>query len=212
MKPGAPPVGIALEGIEGGFASPVHDAQATFRALMGAFAHPATVVRIEVTAGRPPGMHPAMAAAALGLLDRETSVWLSPAFATAAVADWMRFHNGAAVAANAGAATFSFVSSGDRLPEFDRFAHGTDEHPERSATVFIECQSLTVGATFTAHGPGIRDAQRIAISRPDPDLADRLRMLSIANARRFPTGIDLVFTCGASIAAIPRSVRLDAVR
>ena len=70
-----------------GFADPVHDSQQTFRALLDALAQPG-LYQTTVAVAPPAGLTPSCAAAALTLLDLETTVWLQPGLPQA-VPDWL---------------------------------------------------------------------------------------------------------------------------
>ncbi|MCU6244298.1 phosphonate C-P lyase system protein PhnH, partial [Enterobacter asburiae] len=53
-------------------------------------------------------------------------------------------------------------------------------------------------------GPGIETQRRIDVGD-----AEALMRLLATNRARFPRGLDAILTCGARLAAIPRSTRLE---
>jgi alpha-D-ribose 1-methylphosphonate 5-triphosphate synthase subunit PhnH len=177
--------------------------QSAFRALMEAFARPGEIRTLEEVAAPAP-LAPATAALVQALADYETPVWLDAAFAAApAVAEWIRFRTGAAIVTEARDAAFALIADPLALPEFDSFALGTEDYPDRSTTVIVQV-ALFKGPAITLKGPGIKDRQSLAATPLPVDFAERLR----ANRELFPRGIDVVLVAGAQMAALPRSVRV----
>jgi len=112
--------------------------------------------------------------------------------------DWLGFHTGAPLGPK-GSATFA-VGLWDALLPLDDYPAGSAEYPDRSATLIVELPRLgNDGARLT--GPGIARACHLSL----PDLA-----AFQDNAARFPLGLDFLFTCGAQIAALPRSTLVEA--
>jgi alpha-D-ribose 1-methylphosphonate 5-triphosphate synthase subunit PhnH len=189
-------------GLAPGFADPVHDAQACFRAVLDATAHPGRIV--TVAGGLPDGatLSPAARAIALTLCDIDTPVWLDAA--SAAEAPYLAFHCGAPLAAGPAGARFAFVAGPDALPPLADFALGTDEYPERSATLVIEVPGLADGAGAVLRGPGILGERRLMVM----GLPARFWVEREALAELFPRGLDVLFTSGRRLAALPRSARV----
>jgi alpha-D-ribose 1-methylphosphonate 5-triphosphate synthase subunit PhnH len=80
-----------------------------------------------------------------------------------------------------------------------RFAIGTAEYPDRSATLIVEMPELVAeGARLT--GPGIETEAHLSL----PEIA-----AFQANRARFPLGFDCFFTCGERVAGLPRSTRVQ---
>jgi alpha-D-ribose 1-methylphosphonate 5-triphosphate synthase subunit PhnH len=200
-----PPVGSPDFGhIEPGFADPVRGAQVSFRAILDALAHPGRIVELPRSlAGSPPAPFGAAAASlALTLCDLDTPVWLDGASSLAS--DYLRFHCGAPITRNPAEARFGFVADPAALPPLDAFALGTDEYPERSATLVIEVPSLASGRGTLLRGPGIRDEQRLAVA----GLPARFWTERAALSELFPRGIEILFVSGDALAALPRSTRV----
>jgi alpha-D-ribose 1-methylphosphonate 5-triphosphate synthase subunit PhnH len=183
-----------------GFDDPVQQSQQAFRALLDAMARPGRVVTVETEAGHPDGLAPALASALLTLADLDTPVWLGPGFDTDAVKTWLRFHSGAPLAATPLEAAFVLLD-GAQMPALNQFALGTDEAPERGATVFIQVPDLTGAAAMTWRGPGIKES----LSMPLCGLGDAIWKQRAALAPEFPRGLDLYFGCGRDLLALPRS-------
>jgi alpha-D-ribose 1-methylphosphonate 5-triphosphate synthase subunit PhnH len=192
----------------GGFADPVQASQAVFRAVMQALAEPGTAhdLPAHVLAGLDPPAPLSLAAAAilLTLADFETPVNVPQIPGTAEIAAYLRFHAGCPIVADCCAAAFAFVTDAVTLNDFDAFAQGSLEYPDRSTTLVVQVASLVAGDELTLQGPGIAASRAIRLSPLHPDLPQALA----ANRERFPRGVDLIFTDGRSILGLPRSTRV----
>lgn len=196
-----------MTALTSGFADPVLSAQSAFRAIMDATARPGSIRSIESVASAPAPLSAAAAAIALTLLDQDTPVWLDASLATVPeFGDWLRFHTGAPIVADASRSAFAFVGSAAQLPQFDAFDTGTPEYPDRSTTLVLQVESFTLGSALTLSGPGIRGRQLLRAAPLPVDFAERLA----ANRKLFPRGVDLLLVCGNAVAALPRSVRVTA--
>jgi alpha-D-ribose 1-methylphosphonate 5-triphosphate synthase subunit PhnH len=187
-----------------GFADPVLDSQRTFRAVLAAMAHPGRLVHVggALTAPRP--LHPAAAAFALALVDIETPLWTDASVGADAHA-WLAFHTGAPVVARPADARFALVADPARLPRLSELEGGTDERPERSATLVIQVEGLQARSGRRLAGPGIEYLALLdAAGLPATFWAD-LR----ENHARFPRGVDVVLTAGTRLAALPRTTRVE---
>jgi alpha-D-ribose 1-methylphosphonate 5-triphosphate synthase subunit PhnH len=182
-----------------GFADPVRDSTRAFRAVMDAMANPGTVQRLDFALPGFAGVESAAIAALLTLADGETPVWLS-AELDAGLAPYLRFHCGCPIVGEAKRAAFALIGRGADAAQAFGFEVGSDEYPDRSATVLIQVEALTSGAPVTLHGPGIKDTRRIAPKLP-AGFWDGWRR----NAGLYPRGIDVLLICGQDILALPRS-------
>jgi alpha-D-ribose 1-methylphosphonate 5-triphosphate synthase subunit PhnH len=198
-------VSVSDDPLAPGFASPVHDAQACFRAVLEAMAHPGRIVALppRLAAPAPAPLGAAAAAIALSLCDLDTAVWLDAALAGAA--PYLRFHCGCPVAPAPALAQFAFVAAPQELPPLDGFALGSDEYPDRSTTLVIEVAGLTGSSGRTLSGPGIEGTARLSVEA----LPRRFWTERALLAELLPRGIDVIFTCGARLAALPRSTRVE---
>lgn len=195
----------AAETLEGGFAEPVFGAQAVFRAVMDAMARPGTVVALGETVTPPAPLVPAAAAVACTLCDADTPIWLDEALAASeAVRTWLAFQTGAPFAVEAEQGAFAFVAAPHAMPPLDWFAQGTQDYPDRSATLVLQLDALDSGDALRFEGPGIRDRATLAPKGLPKDFAEQWR----ANAKRFPRGVDLILTSGDGLLCLPRSARL----
>lgn len=188
----------------GGFADPVFDSQAVFRALLAAMAEPASPVACAPRASAPRPMPPLMASLAQCLVDADTPVWLDAALAAAPeVGRWIAFHTGAPVTAEPSEAAFALAVDGARLPPLSAFSRGTADYPDRSTTVVVAVDGFDLAGASRFDGPGFEAPRSFAPSPAPPRLMSEID----ANRALFPCGVDLVFLAADAIAALPRSAR-----
>ncbi len=188
----------------GAFADPVFQSQSVFKALMDAMARPGTILSLGAAAAPPAPLGAGAGAIALTLCDDGTPVWLSAALAASTVSAWLSFHTGAPLTDVRPEARFVFVEAGGLVPGFDQFALGSQEYPDRSATLVLEIAALQGGPAFTATGPGIPDEVTIApVGLPDIFLT-----LWDENRAIFPRGVDLILVAGTDIVCLPRTTKL----
>lgn len=189
-----------------GFAEPVLGAQAAFRATLDALSRPGRVEELALRMDPPAGVDAATAAACLTLLDGDTPVWLAPHVAADRVAAWIAFHTGAPVVNAAGDAAFAVVLDAASLPALDGFDWGTDEEPQRGATLIVQVSALAGQGGWTLSGPGIATRATLRVDGlPESFVAERRAMNGA-----FPRGLDIIFTSGARLAALPRTTILEA--
>ncbi len=201
-----------------GFADPVHGAQQAFRVLLGAMAEPGRVFTLHDAAVdglapqdaelRPP-MGIALAAVLLTLLDADTPVHLSGALGSDAARAWLRFHTGARAVPDAAAMTAAAARDVDAAL-WRRLDLGTDDAPQSSATLFVEVDALSdrpmPGAVaLKLRGAGIATARDLAVAGLSAAFWQWRRDLQA----ELPRGVDLVLASGATLAAIPRSTRIE---
>jgi alpha-D-ribose 1-methylphosphonate 5-triphosphate synthase subunit PhnH len=189
-----------------GFAEPVLDAQAAFRATLDAMSRPGRVEELALRMDPPAGVDAATAALCLTLLDADTPVWVAPNAAADRAMAWIAFHTGAPIAAAAADAAFAIALDAASLPSLETFDWGTDEEPQRGATLVVQVPALAGQGGWTLSGPGI--ATRAALR------VDGLPAVFVAERRAmtcaFPRGLDILFTSGARLAALPRTTILEA--
>lgn len=196
----APRHGLPLAG---GFSDPARNSQRVFRALLNAMAEPGTIHTVTGASGTCPGFSPAMTAIALTVADFETRLWTDLG-AGSDSASYLRFHTGAPIIATQDAAAFAFVTRPQALPALATFAQGSLEYPDTSTTIIIDVEAIDGERGWRLTGPGVQGERLLAVEPLRPALVDELAV----NRRAFPLGVDLVFCCGARIAALPRSTTL----
>ncbi|MEO1276066.1 MAG: phosphonate C-P lyase system protein PhnH [Pseudomonadota bacterium] len=180
------------DALTGGFANPPQEAAYAFRAALDAMARPGRITTLDIA--RPPA--PLSAAAGtllLTLADPGTPVHLAGALDTPEIRQWIAFHTGAPLAPRTEAA-FA-VGAWDALLPLEDYPLGSQEYPDRSATLIVEREALSAtGARLT--GPGIETAASLDLPAVDPFQANR---------KHFPRGLDFFFTCKDRVAALPRT-------
>ncbi|HUG21290.1 phosphonate C-P lyase system protein PhnH [Piscinibacter sp.] len=198
-----------------GFRDAVHGAQQTFRTLLDAMSRPGRMESLpesaiegivppeSALAGRP--MSVGTAALMLTLLDAETTVRLAGSLVSSAALSYLRFHTGVRSAWLEELAAFTAARAADvDASLWTRLDLGSDEVPQRGATLVVEVDDLGTGTRLWLRGPGIESVQPLAVAGLPRDFwLWRTRLQSL-----LPRGIDLVLVCGARIAAIPRSTRI----
>ena len=184
-----------------GFADPVAGSQACFRAVLDAMARPGAVRAAGQGLTPPAPLDPATAAVLLTLVDAETPLLIGDGFAP--VRDWVAFHCGAGFAEASGCA-FALCGA---LPDFDSVSTGSHLAPEESATVILQVAALGRGAPYRLSGPGLREPVVLEVDGLPGDFVARWA----ANHALFPRGVDVILCAGTSVAALPRSVTVEAV-
>jgi len=183
------------QALHGGFTDAPRDSAHAFRAVMEAMARPARIVTLT-GATAPAPVSPAAATVLLTLCDPDTPLWLAPSHDSAPLRAWLAFHTGAPLT---GPQDCRFaLGTWPALQPVDRFAIGTPEYPDRSATLIVE-QPTLLNEGPALSGPGIRDHARLNL--PESQAFQR-------NAALFPLGFDCLFTSGNRLAALPRSTRI----
>jgi alpha-D-ribose 1-methylphosphonate 5-triphosphate synthase subunit PhnH len=188
-----------------GLADPVLDSQRIFRGVLDAMSHPGRIVAPAVADAAAGPLHPATEAVCLALVDFETPLWLDAAGRSADVIAHLRFHCGCPIVDEPAHARFAVVVDPARMPELERFDPGTDEYPDRSATVIVQVGALSGGAGRRLTGPGIQSEVRLDA----PGLPEHFWASLRANHDRFPRGVDVLLTAGGRLAALPRTTRVE---
>jgi alpha-D-ribose 1-methylphosphonate 5-triphosphate synthase subunit PhnH len=190
-----------------GFDDPGLASQRIFRAVLQALAQPGSRHRLPPGGLKAPvGLSAGAAALALTLVDFETPLWLDPALAAAEnVADYLKFHTGARIAADAARAAFAIASGPTRLPRLKTFALGTLGDPDRSTTLILDVEGLATGSGWRLTGPGIAGATHFEAIGFGPELLAERRALEPL----LPRGLDILLVAGDEIAGLPRSTRIE---
>ena len=182
-----------------GFADPVGESQACFRAVLDAFARPGSIHEVAAPLEPPPPLGRATAAALLTLVDGDTPLWMDGA--AEAAWEWLAFHCGA-VRGTRGEAAFGLVLGAWAL---EGFGTGSDGAPENGATVVVQVAGLGAGRRLRLSGPGLEHPVVFAVD----GLGDGFVAEWAINHGRFPRGVDVVLCAGERLAALPRSVSIE---
>ena len=188
-----------------GLADPVLDSQRVFRAVMNAMAHPGRVSTVPAVARVPAPLSIATAAVALTLLDFETPLWLDGAASEATVRDYLRFHSGCPVVIKPERARFALIVDPQAMGDWVVFDAGTDEYPDRSATLIVQVERLAAGSGRRLSGPGIAGRVQLEVGGVPGSFWDTLRR----NHALFPRGVDVILTSDDRVAALPRTTRVE---
>jgi alpha-D-ribose 1-methylphosphonate 5-triphosphate synthase subunit PhnH len=190
--------------IAAGFADPVFQSQAAFRALLSALSEPGTHHEITRETSAPEGLDGAAATALLTLADYETPIWLPRALRDGPAGAWLRFHCGAALVEQPSTASFAVLDGAATGPLLAEFNAGHDQFPDRSTTVIVSCEALDGGRGVTLSGPGIAATRSIAPRGLRPGFWAEVA----ANADLYPLGVDLILSCGDALIGLPRSTQI----
>ena len=188
---------MMTDALTGGFADAPAQSPRAFRAALEAMARPGTIWTVA-GAAPPAPLSVAAGVLILTLCDGTTPLHLGAALDQPALRDWITFHTGAPLVA-AEQARFAVGRWADLAP-VSRFAIGSPDYPDRSATLIVEMPELAAhGARLT--GPGIADYALLSL----PETA-----AFRANRALFPQGFDTYLTCGTRLAGLPRSTIVEA--
>lgn len=186
-----------------GFSDPTHGAGDAFRTLLEATAYPTRICSLGADLQGMGGVDVAVLAALLTLADADTPVCLIGEI-NPALGDYLRFHCGCPIVREPSAAAFGFIADAGLACRAFEFPMGTDEYPDRSATVIIQVHSLSDGPQRTFRGPGIESTGKLS-----PTVPDQFWSAWRENNDAYPRGIDVIFVCGDHFAALPRSSRIE---
>lgn len=187
---------MQTDALTGGFDNAPVQAARAFRAALEAMARPGTLHDVA-GAEAPAPVGAAAAVLLLTLCDAQTPLYLAPGHDGQAVRDWVAFHVGAPLVAAEDAAVA--LGRWEALAPLDRYRIGTPDYPDRSVLLIAELDALSAqGPRLT--GPGIQTHANLSL----PEIAPFR-----ANAALFPLGWDCYFTCGAQLAALPRTTKVE---
>lgn len=171
------------------------DSQRAFRLILKAISEPG----VKVTLPRIPvwgNASPAVTAILMTLVDRETPFWLDSSLGDEAMlATLQRF--GARTAAKAEASVALLHAASDiAIAEFSPDSCSP-------ATVIIEVPTLSGGLTLRLSGPNLRESRAVA-----PKLPKAVLHYLRERVHSFPQPIDLIFTCGDQMMALPHTTNV----
>ncbi|TAJ28771.1 phosphonate C-P lyase system protein PhnH [Bosea sp. (in: a-proteobacteria)] len=194
--------------IAAGFRDPVLQSQTAFRTLLAALSEPGIVHSIADAIAAPEGLHQASAIALLSLADYETPIWLPQPLRDGPTGAWVRFHCGSTLVDDPARAAFAVLDAAAPEPKLSAFHLGTDQFPDRSTTLVLQCAALAGGEALVLSGPGIPGTRSIG----PLGLRDGFVAELQDNAALYPLGVDLVLTHGDRLLGLPRSTRIGEAR
>jgi alpha-D-ribose 1-methylphosphonate 5-triphosphate synthase subunit PhnH len=189
-----------------GFADPILQSQAAFRAVLAAMAEPGLVQDLGSALAPPPGLPAAATTVLLTLADYETPLWLPERLRDGPAGAWLRFHCAAPLVAEPGRALFAVLDGAD-APALAAFHPGEDQFPDRAATVIVPCAGFEGGPAVMLEGPGIPGSRSIAPAGLRPGFWGEVA----ANAALYPLGIDMLLVHGTRALGLPRSTQVREV-
>ena len=194
-----------LQNIVPGFDNEAFGSQAVFRVALEALSHPGDPLSMTLPGALPRGGHGAAAALLLGLLDADTSLWLSPSLAQSDAVAWLKFHTGCQVLTDPGSAQFLWVAHGDALPALDSLRMGSEAYPDQSATCVIEVQAFSpVSGAWVLQGPGICGQHELLVQ----GICANFESQWVNNHAQFPRGVDVFLTTSTQVVGLPRTTRI----
>jgi alpha-D-ribose 1-methylphosphonate 5-triphosphate synthase subunit PhnH len=183
------------------FNHPVADAQRAFRRILKAMSEPGVMVSLPLQQGWG-DLSPAATAVLLTLVDQESALWLDSRIDNDVVRNNLRFHTGVPIVDERDA-PFALTHAATN-PDPALFAAGDNMSPEKSTTLIVEVPALNGGLTLRLSGPGLREPRAIA-----PQLPEAILHYLRERPHPFPQGVDLIFTCGEAMMALPRTTDVE---
>jgi len=188
-----------------GLAHSVDGSQSAFRSVLDAMSHPGKIVSVAGIEEAPYPLNKATAAICLSLVDFETPLWTDSEIASSGAAvNFLRFHCGCPIAADAQHAKTALISVGTELTSFKRFYIGTDERPDLSVTLIVQVKSLSNDDGVVLTGPSINGKRWLNVEGLSPEFWDELR----ANYLLYPRGLDIILVADTQIVCLPRTTKV----
>ncbi|MEP3245678.1 MAG: phosphonate C-P lyase system protein PhnH [Sneathiella sp.] len=188
-----------------GLENPAFASSQIFRDVLEALSRPGTVVPAPDTLETPGKLNRAATGFLLALADMETPVWISPDLRDEQTDKYLRFHTGCPLTDNCSDAAFAVAHHSSDFSFLSSLAVGSSEMPHQSATLIVMVDGFTGPTAMTLTGPGIQSKATLS---PNP-IPDVLVHWAQANQRLFPCGVDLIFAASSSLAALPRTTRIE---
>lgn len=195
---------LNIHSMDGGFADAVFDSQIVFDTVMNAMAKPGTIFQLPELAVGPDPLLPISAALLQTLCDVDTTVWLDSAAAKKPVVDWLQFHTGAPTAEYHGDAHFALIADVAAMPDLAGFAQGSQEYPDRSASLIIQVAQIAPEPEWNLSGPGIKDITPMRVAGLPSVFLDQWAQ----NGQRFPRGVDVIFVSPDAFVCLPRTTKV----
>ena len=195
-----------LQNVVEGFSHEAFGSQAVFRTSLNALSYPGRPLEMPLDCDLPRQGQGAAAVLLLGLLDSDTTLWMSPSVLQSDASPWLRFHTGCKAVEDVRVAQFVWVAYGDSLPQMSTLMLGSDAYPDQSATCIIETQGFDTDITdLVLQGPGIDGERTLKVL----GLPDAFLEQWTDNHGIFPRGVDVFLTDSTHIVGLPRTTRIS---
>ncbi|WP_018097491.1 phosphonate C-P lyase system protein PhnH [Sinorhizobium meliloti] len=192
-------------GIGPGFTNPIFDSQDTFRRILDACAYVGRPQKLGFVSTAVGPLASATLSACLTLGDFETPVWLDSRSDRIDVRNYLGFHCGTPFVDSAYEAAFAIVADPTTMPRLAEFHVGTELEPQTSTTIVVQVPSFTAGPAVRWRGPGIQHEASVAIEGLPSWFWEEWQL----NQELYPVGVDVLFTSGNAIIALPRSISVE---
>ncbi|MDV5354833.1 phosphonate C-P lyase system protein PhnH [Kosakonia sp. SMBL-WEM22] len=186
------------------FASAVHDAQHAFRRLLKAMSEPGVIVALPQLKQSWPPLNLATTNVLLTLANSDTPLWIANALDNDLLRQNLRLHTQAPLLDSPQQALFAIADSTLNHQQLSALPVDQPLNAESSATLILQLPALSGGRMLRLTGPGIQEERMIAPLLPEcitDELTDR--------PHSFPSGIDVILTCGERMLAIPRTILVE---
>ena len=188
-----------------GFSDPVSEAQQSFRQLLDAMSHPGESRTLQTIAA-PHTLQSATLTTLLTLTDNTTPVWLDGQLDSQEIRQVLALHTGAGVTSSSVEASFAVINA-DSPFDASCFDHGSEDYPDRSCTLLVQCRDSEASNEQSLSGPGLRQATTTRLPKLHRSLSDYLN----ARHRLFPMGLDVILCQNDSVRCLPRSTVVSEV-
>lgn len=197
--------GTNLQAMQGGLGDPVLQSQTVFRTIMDAMARPGTILPLQTDAKPPMPLMPLTGAILCTLADADTPLWLDGKLTDdQTIADWLTFHVSAPYAAEPASAAFAVIANPEKLPPLEVFSAGTQEYPDRSATLIIQVEKISANGDWSLNGPGIKTTASLGVKPISPLFASNWS----DNHKLYPRGVDVILVSANAVACLPRTTTI----
>jgi alpha-D-ribose 1-methylphosphonate 5-triphosphate synthase subunit PhnH len=187
-----------------GFSNPALGPQQTFRAIIDTMARPGQLIKIKSEVNNIEMLNTASAAVCLTLLDDETPLWTDLSWNCTAV-NWFQFNCGCSVVTEPCMAHFALITYPADMPLLNDFKIGDEEQPESAATLIIQVEGFNGTNGQMLSVPGVKSATHFAPKGVPANFWEQWQL----QAALSPLGVDILFTFGDLLAAVPRTTQIN---
>ncbi|MBL1420365.1 MAG: phosphonate C-P lyase system protein PhnH [Alphaproteobacteria bacterium] len=187
-----------------GFPNPSEDAAHSFRSLLTAMSHPASIQPLTTNLPSVAKLNPAASLIALTLVDHESTVWLDDDLDDETVKQFFKFNCSAPLTKQPNQAMLAFFSHCPSPQDLSGFNKGNATYPDASTTLIIQVKSLNHGNAVTLTGPGIQTEQALKVDGLNKNFWPWFK----TNQTIFPLGNDVILAAPDCLTALPRTTKI----